>query len=136
MSIEPHVAPRKATCPANGRNYSSVDIKTILHQAKKPWQLELPDQGYYFCDDPECDVVYFGEDQRTLVRNDLRIVVGQKSRGQDKTLCYCFDVQSSDLTSDATLQQSKSFVIEQTRQSACDCGIRNPSGRCCLKDFP
>jgi len=136
MSIDTQTTPRKAICPANGRIYSSVDRTTILHQAKKPWTHELPEQGYYFCNDPDCDVVYFGEDQRTLVRSDLRVGVGQKSRGQNRTICYCFDVQLSDLASEDSLLQSKSFVIEQTRQSSCDCKIRNPSGKCCLSDFP
>jgi hypothetical protein len=27
-------------------------------------------------------------------------------------------------------------VIEQTRLHNCACDVRNPSGRCCLKDFP
>lgn len=127
---------KKAICPANGRSYSGVHLKTILHQAAKPWTLNLPDQGYFFCDDPDCDIVYFGEDQSTLLRGDLRTIVGQKSRDKEKTICYCFDVQSSDLDSDKDREKSKAFVIEQTKNSTCDCELRNPSGKCCLKNFP
>ena len=129
-------APRKATCPINGLSYSRVKVKTILHQVKKPWRLNLLDQYYFFCDDPNCDVVYFGQDKSTLVRNDLRISVGQKSQDQDKTICYCFDVQFSDLDSEKAQEKSKAFVVEQTKNSTCDCEIRNPSGKCCLKNFP
>ena len=127
-------APRKAACPINGLSYSGVKVKTILHQVKKPWQLSLPDQNYYFCDDPDCDVVYFGEDKSTLVRNDLRISVGQKSQGQKKTICYCFDVQFSDLDVDKV--RARAFIVEQTKNGSCDCELRNPSGKCCLKNFP
>ena len=127
---------RKALCPINGLGYSRVKAKTILHQVKKPWQLNLLNQSYFFCDDPNCDVVYFGEDQSTLVRNDLRISVGQKSQNQRKTICYCFDVQLSDLNSDKTQEKAKAFVVEQTKKSTCDCELRNPSGKCCLKNFP
>ncbi len=129
-------APRKAICPINGLSYSRVKPKTILHQVKKPWQLNLLDQNYFFCDDPNCDVVYFGEDNSTLIRDDLRITVGQKSQEQGKTICYCFDVQFSDLDSDKALEKTKAFIVEQTKISTCDCELRNPSGKCCLKNFP
>ena len=136
MNTDSQAIPHKANCPVNGQSYARVDIKTILHQIKHPWKIELPDQGYYFCDDPSCDVVYFGEDRRTLIRNDIRIEVGQKSRYEDKSICYCFDVHLSDLETDNALQEIKSFVTKQTRNGGCDCVIRNPSGKCCLKDFP
>ena len=127
---------RKANCPQNGMPYSQVKINTILHQIRKPWQLKLPNQHYYFCDDPDCDVVYFGEDNSTFIRSDLRTSVGQKSNEGNKTICYCFDVSSSDLESDAALKTSRAFVIEQTKNASCDCETRNPSGKCCLKNFP
>jgi hypothetical protein len=129
-------ASRKAVCPINGLSYSRVKIKTILHQVKKPWQLNILDQNYFFCDDPNCDVVYFGEDNSTLFRNDLRISVGQKSQDREKTICYCFDVKFSDLGADRTQEKAKTFVVEQTKNGSCDCELRNPSGKCCLKNFP
>jgi len=127
---------KKAICPINGLSYSRVKTKTILHQIKKPWQLNLLKQDYFFCDDPACDVVYFGEDKSTLVRNDLRITVGQKSQGQEKTICYCFDIQLSDLDAEKARLNAKAFVVEQTKNNSCDCELRNPSGNCCLKNFP
>ncbi|MEE8379319.1 MAG: hypothetical protein V3R49_02975 [Gammaproteobacteria bacterium] len=126
--------PRKAPCPVNGLSYSRVKVKTILHQVKKPWQLNLLNQNYFFCDDPNCDVVYFGEDKSVLVRSDLRISVGQKSQDREKTICYCFDVQFSDLDVDKV--RARAFVVEQTKNGSCDCELRNPSGKCCLKNFP
>ncbi|WP_455218021.1 putative iron-sulfur cluster-binding metallochaperone [Kaarinaea lacus] len=124
-----------AFCPVNGQSYRGVSLKTILHQVKKPWSQRLPEQAYYFCDDPHCDVVYFGENNLTLLRSDIRIDVGQKSQATDKTICYCFDVTASDLASCKAREKSRAFVINQTRDATCDCEIRNPSGKCCLKDF-
>jgi len=126
--------PKKAVCPANGQTYNQVERKTLLHHLHKPWQIELPEQGYYFCDSPDCEVVYFGENQQTFTQTELRTRVGQKSRNADRTLCYCFDVKQSDLSQQ--LVEARTFVINQTRNSTCDCEIRNPAGRCCLKDFP
>ncbi len=127
-------SPKKAVCPVNGQSYHRVERKTLLHHLRKPWQLELPQQAYYFCDSPDCDVVYFGQDQKTFTQADLRTQVGQKSQRDDRTLCYCFDVKQGDLA--LRLGAARNFVIDQTRDSTCDCEIRNPSGRCCLKDFP
>jgi len=36
----------------------------------------------------------------------------------------------------ATQPDAKSFVIEKTKGHFCECEARNPSGKCCLKDFP
>ena len=89
--------PKTATCPRNGRTYPTVELRTVLHHVQRPWTRSLEVQGYYFCDDADCDVVYFGEDQSLLIRGDLRGAVGQKSHGPDKTLCYCFDINAADI---------------------------------------
>ena len=125
--------PRTATCPVNGKTYKSVDKKTLLHHLNKPWQLELPDQGYYFCDSKDCEVIYFGEDTTVFTQVDIRTPVDQKSDNMFRTVCYCFGVRQVDLE---TQETPREFIIEQTRNGSCDCEIRNPSGRCCLKDIP
>lgn len=94
----------------------------------------FPQQQYFFCSDDDCNVVYFAEDNSRVLRNELRESVGQKSKHSQRTICYCFDIKLSDIERDP--QKYKQFVIEQTKQSQCNCEIRNPSGKCCLKDFP
>lgn len=126
--------PKKAVCPLNGQSYQRVERKTLLHHLLKPWQLDLPEQAYYFCDSPDCDVVYFGQDTQTFTQAELRTRVGQKSNQADRTLCYCFDVKQNDLLE--RFGVARNFVVNQTLNGTCDCEIRNPSGRCCLKDFP
>lgn len=123
-----------ATCPVNGKPYQQVARQTILHHIRKPWDKILPQQKYYFCTDSNCNAVYFAEDNSQVLRNELREPVGQKSKHPQRTICYCFDIKLSDIKDNP--EQRKQFVIEQTKQSQCDCRIRNPSGKCCLKDFP
>jgi hypothetical protein len=48
-------------------------------------------------------------------------------------LCYCFGVTKADARSDPGI---KKFVMAQTKLGLCACEMRNPSGRCCLPDFP
>ena len=127
--------PDKHVCPVNGQVYAAVNHRTVLHHAKAPWAGQIPVQSYYFCTDPDCEVVYFGEDDRLLRRNDQRTTVGQKAWTPDLPVCYCFDIRANDaLAENAAI--ARQFVIDHTRDGSCDCAIRNPSGRCCLKEFP
>ena len=125
--------PGKARCPVNGKEYAIVSTLTIKHQIQEPWNWHAKSQGYYFCDDPDCDVVYFGEDSSLISQSELRTKVGAKDKTIDKTVCYCFGVSMRQAVADENI---KSFVIDETREHTCACETRNPSGRCCLKDFP
>ncbi len=110
-----------------------VSQRTILHHLKEPWLWQLKQQSYYFCRDPKCDVVYFGHDQSIIRQDELRTIVGIKEPSENATLCYCFGVTHQDIQNNP---QIKAFVIEQTKTQLCACDIRNPSGKCCLGDFP
>lgn len=123
----------KETCPGNRKEYKSVGFKTVLHHIKKPCVNILQDAPYYFCDDPVCDVVYFNAQNEQITQQQVRTTVGIKSRQANDLVCYCFDVTFADAEKDP---QIKEFVTEQTKLKRCDCENRNPSGKCCLKDFP
>lgn len=123
--------PKEYKCPVNGRSYKSVSPLTILHHINEPWNWPNKDQGYYFCDDPECNVVYFAEDDSTLEKSSLRTTVGIKEKDGNSLICYCFGVSKSASVSGL----AKDFIIKCTKEKACACTTRNPSGRCCLKDF-
>lgn len=125
--------PRRYRCPVNGREYRAVGIKTMLHHLLRPWKKTLSSQAYYFCTDPACDVVYFGRDDSVINRDEVRTTVGIKEALPDSMLCYCFGISYSEAAENSKL---KSFVKKQTGQSLCSCETSNPSGRCCLKDFP
>ena len=125
--------PKRHVCPKNGKPYLEVPYGTVLHHIKKPWELALKEMPYYFCDDPLCNVVYFGLDDSTIKKNQLRTQVGIKETSEDALICYCFGVSKTEAK---TNDQAKVFVIEQTKNSTCSCTTHNPSGRCCLKDFP
>lgn len=128
--------PPVAVCPVNGQQYSAVSLRTVLHQIRQPWQQRLTAQRYYFCDDPDCEVVYFGNDQHVILRHQLRQIVGQKSTAPDKPICYCFDIRLTDILTQPHAAGLKSYVTAHTGNAVCDCEIRNPSGKCCLRDFP
>jgi len=127
------MTPKRLHCPVNGKEYSSVGYKTILHHLSEPWNNTLIDQGYYFCSDADCEVVYFGQDNSIITISGLRTIVGVKTRTPERMVCYCFGISYSAAVNNSVVVD---FVKEKTKQSLCTCETSNPSGRCCLNDFP
>ena len=126
-------SPNRYRCPVNGREYASVSTNTIKFHIRSVWNRPLKQQAYYFCKDADCDVVYFGEDDSVIEQSSLRSAVGIKQRSPQAMLCYCFGITRADAV---TSSAPKTFVVKQTTVQACACETRNPSGRCCLADFP
>lgn len=126
-------SPRKYACPVNHHDYVHVPLKTILHHIKDSWKTTLKEQGYFFCNDPECDVVYFGEDDSTIIKSELRTTIGIKEKSQEALICYCFGIRMDDVIQNKKI---KNFVMQQTKKGNCSCKTSNPSGHCCLRDFP
>lgn len=125
--------PKKLACPVNHLKYVQVPVKTLLHHLKEPWKYYLKDQGYYFCDEDDCDVAYFAEDGFTINKAELRTPLTKTDKSEDKVICYCFGVTLHDIKTNPDI---KAFVRQHTKQGNCACESSNPSGRCCLKDFP
>jgi sugar lactone lactonase YvrE len=120
-------------CPVNGKEYVEVRVSTIIHHIVEPWNWDDDGEAFYFCDDPECRVVYFSASNKVITQDQLRTPIGQKNSSEMATLCYCFGVSRGDYIKD---QRVKAYVLDQTTKQTCACDARNPSGRCCLKDFP
>lgn len=125
--------PKRARCPADGQECREVPVRTITHHLRQPWAWVPSATHYYFCAAGECDIVYFGDDGSTILKSQLRTRVGVKERTADDLLCYCFGVSFGDFQHRPTI---KEFVIAQTKAGWCSCDTSNPSGSCCLKDFP
>jgi len=100
-----------------------------MHQLQQPWRWQA-DGDYFFCNTQGCAVVYFSTTQQ-IKQSALRQKVGVKSDADDGLLCYCFHVSRAD----ACDERVRSFVVAQTGAGQCACHVRNPSGRCCLKDW-
>ena len=125
--------PKRHNCPENKELYGEVPYQTILLHIKEPWKFTPKEQAYYFCNDPDCDVVYYGYDNSTIRKDQLRTKIGVKETSHNALICYCFGVTKSEARAN---NQAKAFVIEQTKNSLCSCTTHNPSGKCCLRDFP
>ena len=125
--------PKKHRCSVNGKEYSEVSTRTIAHHIRDSWTWVGKAGRYFFCDDSACDVVYFGDDGTIILKSQLRTLVGVKETSDDALVCYCFGVTKANALNDPGI---KDFVVTQTKHGLCSCDTSNPSGRCCLKDFP
>jgi len=122
----------KLECPVCNKKNLSVQLKTILHHIKKPWTHTLNDEAYYYCSNPNCNIVYFTESAIVINKSDIRSSIGIKEQSADALICFCFGISKEQAESSKI---AKDFVIKQTKNSLCSCNTANPSGRCCLKDF-
>lgn len=123
----------KHKCPVNGIECPEVPRRTITHHIKQSWRWDGKDQPYYFCDDPDCDVVYFGIDDSVILTSEMRTLVGLKNKSNDAILCYCYGATQTDVINERGIRD---FVIGKTKEGECSCETSNPSGTCCLKYFP
>ena len=126
-------AATKHPCPLDGKECAEVSARTIAYHLREVWKWTATAERYFFCADPACPVVYFGSDGSTITKNQLRTRVGLKDELDDALVCYCFGVTRADVRGDPGIRD---FVVAQTKHKRCACDTCNPSGRCCLKDFP
>lgn len=124
---------QKQVCPACKQVSLSVPRDTVRLHIKAPWAHPLNADTYYFCRTQACEVVYFSDKDETIQKADIRTRIGVKETDDDSLICFCFGVSRAVA---ATNKGVKDFVVEQTKASSCSCEIINPSGQCCLKDFP
>ena len=105
----------------------------MLQHLAKPWLTANVGAANYFCENPDCDIVYFDQRGLTYSQTALRTIVGLKRRGSESIVCYCFGITNSVAKASPVARE---FVVMQTKQKSCACEFRNPSGQCCLKHFP
>ncbi|WP_370592239.1 hypothetical protein [Reinekea sp. G2M2-21] len=117
--------PKKYTCPVNDRKYGLVSALTIKNHINAPWAWLTKEQGYYFCSDPACAVVYFGQDGEITETGSLRTEVGIKSEFVGALVCYFFGVTMAQAKSSPIARE---FVVSQTQRKVCACESRNPIG--------
>jgi len=127
------------TCPVSGRRSKQVDMLTVKSLVRR-LPLEMTNTQYYFCDSPDCELVYFplNPEAPSFLRGDLIVRVGAKEIDDSLPLCYCFGFSRQDIwdeircTGKSTVAQQITAEVEAGR---CACEVKNPSGKCCLGDI-
>ncbi|MGE0129060.1 MAG: hypothetical protein AB7U82_13350 [Blastocatellales bacterium] len=133
-----HAQPEDAVrrCPQCGQTGRSVAQQTLRHLLKPELIDRLGEQGYRFCANPDCRVVYFPESaDRRFTTDDLRVRFGLKERTDPIPICYCFGHTVASAR-DEIARTGRSTVVAsitaEIKDGRCACEITNPSGSCCL----
>lgn len=123
-------------CPSCRRKGKKIDNATVKSMLAVSLRL-VQNIQYLFCQEPDCEVVYFSEDgSQTFTTVDVRERVYQKEPHSGNVfICYCFH-HTPDAIRQDLLENGTSTVVNDintgitTGQCACD--WRNPQGSCCL----
>jgi copper chaperone CopZ len=139
-------------CPKCGKKGKTVKPVTVRALLKDEYATEIAvaeqsncesgcqpstgNTGWRFCDSPECDVVYFGEQNGvTFTKDQLSVSVGVKEKTGERPLCYCFGHSVATITKELRTK-GQSDALEDIRRKmkdpGCSCEVKNPSGCCCL----
>ena len=132
--IEAPSGRNRSSCPVDGSKGDSVKKTTVAAMTLGP----VPsDTSFYICRSPACSVVYFGSGGTVFTTDQVRVVPGFKEGGTD-LVCYCFEHTESALVEEVTLLGRSSIqesIESQVKQGNCACEVRNPDGKCCLKQI-
>lgn len=123
-------------CMVCGKRGLPVSRKTLEHLLRPESRVALRDVPYYFCQTPECRIVYFSNDPiHRFTKEDLTVRVGMKESEDPIPICYCFNFTERDILEEVK-RNGKSRIFEEiaanVKAGLCACEIKNPSGRCCL----
>jgi hypothetical protein len=121
---------RGRPCPVSGFPGEPVAWLTVaaLTAGRVP-----PKQTFWLCRDPTCEMAYFGSSEALISVRELRTEPGFKT-GVTGLVCYCFLHRREELAA-----RGGAIVFEEVQRRVkagdCACEVRNPSGKCCLRDL-
>ena len=126
-------------CPRNGKVCKPVPRITVEALIRPEHKHSLTSMPYYFCDSPDCDVVYVPAcAEPVITKNRLRVRVGIKENKDPIPLCYCFDYDRKAIWDDIRSKGSTDIpkiITQRIQAGECRCQVTNPRGSCCLGDI-
>ena len=123
------------SCPVSDFRGKPVEWLTVAALAARRVP---PRQDFWLCEDPDCDVVYFGEDGTLLQTSDLRVIPSFKGvPSRNDLVCYCFLYSRQEIEDELRASGDTTIfdrITAEVKAGNCACEVRNPSGQCCLGD--
>ena len=128
----------RPACPASGDTGRSLPPETLESLLHPDRLVGVEGRVWFFCESPNCEVVYYTAEGDTRGRAVLRVRVGVKERESPRPLCYCFG-HTAESIADEIQRTGASIVVAsvaaRVKAGDCFCEISNPSGRCCLGEL-
>lgn len=123
------------TCTATGASGRRVSQTTLSHLLRDEVLPRVEGREWFFCPDPDCQVVYFTADGESLSKDALKVRVGLKESGSPRPICYCFGYDFEDVEREAASSEESAIaaaITDKCRQGLDRCEETNPQGSCCL----
>lgn len=131
-------APDRAECPVSRTSSRKVQRRTLEHLLKPEKSATIEHVQYYYCTDPNCEVVYFSnESVAYFTIKDLKVKVFSKDKGDNVNVCYCFDWTRARIKEEVNSKGNSTAALQiakEVKAGNCLCDIKNPKGECCLGD--
>lgn len=128
-------------CPNCRKAGMTVNLMTPQNTLFKAIREQLNNQyAYYFCDNPNCDAVYYNaHDSTVFTTADLKNRVTIKDESPETPLCYCFKVLKKQALEEIA-KTGKTDVFQQIQNKmkpgqSCFCEKANPRGDTCSQDI-
>ena len=122
------------SCGGKGRSVKPVTIESLVSEAARSRAGRT--DGFRFCAEPSCDVVYYHpETAERMYRDDVTVRVGQKETTPPRPVCYCFDHTVEEIETEVKETGTSRIldsIAEKCRQGLDRCEETNPQGACCL----
>ena len=126
-----------ALCPACGRGgkaVKSITIDSLVTDEAR--ERARSSAGFRFCANPACDVAYFNcESGERIVREEVRVRIGQKETVPPRPVCYCFDHTAEEIEAEVAATGTSTIpgsIGAKCKQGLDRCEELNPQGTCCL----
>ena len=133
--------PSEIECPTCGKRGATVRLITPKHTVKKTAQHQVIDtEPYSFCDNPDCNTVYYSESGSSVITTDeLKNRVTLKDDSPETPLCYCFKVLKKqaleEIARTGTTDVFRQIQEKMKPGQSCFCEKSNPRGDTCVKDI-
>lgn len=124
-------------CPVAGKPGKRVPVITVRNLVREERLPEVEGREWFFCDLPDCEVVYFAEDGSSLSKDALKVRVGSKEKAAPHPVCYCFGHTAESIEEEiASTGRSTvaAAIAAKVKAGKCSCELLNPKGSCCLGD--
>jgi hypothetical protein len=113
-----------------------MTVETLVGPEHRHSLASLP---FFFCDSPDCDVVYVSASGKEVITTgQLSVRVGIKEKEDPIPLCYCFDFDRKAIWDDIRFKGTTDIpkiITQRIKAGECRCEVTNPSGNCCLGDI-
>ncbi len=126
---------KKLICPICAEVGKKVELFTVRSLTKEDFIPMIQESDYFFCTNPDCEVIYYSLSQEVIRKHQIKTRVGLKEKESPRPVCYCFGHTIEDIHNEISEKGKTTLekeIADKIQAGLCHCEDANPEGRCCL----